>query len=103
MGLPVYLSQGLISIYGTGSAWGMFGFTQPDFTGQQPASNIAFGTIDQTNYGSASLAVGDNVMYDTRDVIAPVFYNNRQFNILPGGKVIAVEYVYNIMPPIPPP
>jgi len=102
MPLPVYLSEGFISVYNSGSQWGMFGFTQPLPNGQQPSSPIAFGVVDQINSVPAQLVTGASVMYNINDVIAPIFYDNRQFNILPGGKVIAVEYVYNIIvPPAP--
>lgn len=100
MPLPVYLSQGMISVYGQGSVWGMF---QDNRNNSNPFNQyIQFGVVDQINTVPASLAIGNSVMYDVRDVIAPIFYNNTQFSILNGNKVIAVEYVYNIViPPAP--
>ena len=89
--LPVYLSQGFISVYGNGNLW--------NIVGANTATNPRFGIIDQSNYGSASLAIGDTVMFNEKDVTAPVSYNGDTFYILPGDKVISVLYVYNITPP----
>lgn len=90
--LPVYLSQGFISVYGSVSAWGLFDPNESD-------NNIRFGIINQMNSAPAGLAIGDNVIYNSKDVIAPLFMTDQKYYILEGSKVIAVEYVYNIIPP----
>ncbi len=99
MPLPVYLSEGLLSVYESRSAWGMFGFMQPSTNQQQPPTPIRFGIVDQINTVPAQLVTGASVMYDVRDVIAPIQYNNNIFQIISGSKILAVEYIYNIMPP----
>lgn len=86
--LPIYLSDGMVSVYETPSAWGLFNPNQNNTT--------RFGTIDQTNYDSAFLVTGSIVMYDERDVVLPIFYNGNMYSVLSGSRVIATEYVYNI-------
>lgn len=99
-GLPVYLAQGLISVYSQPNLWGIFGIGTIYPNNQQSGSNIEFGVINQSNWGSASLAIGDQVMYDKTKVIAPISYQDQNYYILNGNDVISTLYVYNI-PPAP--
>jgi hypothetical protein len=71
--------------------WGLFNPNENNST--------RFGLIDQINSEDAVLAIGNLIIYDERDVIAPIFYNDNVFNILPDNKVIATELPYAIAPP----
>lgn len=94
MPLPVYLSPGMISVYGQGSVWGLFNPIKGNTT--------QFGIIDQINTVPAQLAIGTSVMFDSRNIESQIQYQNVDYYILNGNRVIATEYVYNINI-IPPP
>jgi len=89
-GLPVYLPQGMISVYTSPSMWGMFNPNENNTT--------RFGYVEQSNSEDAFLATGITVMYDESDVKAPVFYNGIVYHVLPSNKVIATEFPYYIAP-----
>lgn len=89
MSLPVRLGVGLVSIYGTGSTQAIF---DPNRNG-----TIVFGTINAMNSQYSSVSVGQSVMYNMKDVIAPSFYIDTPYYILPEDKIISVED--NITPP----
>jgi len=91
-GLPVYLPQGMISVYTSPSMWGMVNPNENNST--------RFGYVQQSNSGDAFLATGITVLYDERDVAAPLFYEGQMYYVLPSNKVIATEFPYYIAPDV---
>lgn len=84
--LPVSLTYGLVSVYGNGYSFnGII-----DATGWS-GKNL-WGVIDQLSDSSpASLAIGDNVLYNVDEILSSVQYVYNEFNIFPWSKIIAKE------------
>jgi hypothetical protein len=89
MSLPVRLGVGLVSIYGAGSINSIIN------TGQE--SGIRYGIVNAMYNQYGKMSIGQSVMYNMNDVIAPTFYIDAPYFILPEDKVISVED--NITPP----
>ena len=83
MSLPVTLGVGQVSIYGAGSIQSIIN------TGEN--SPIRYGIVNQMNSQYGTVAIGDSVMYNVNDIVAPVFYIDTPFYVLPEDKVIAIE------------
>lgn len=83
MSLPIRLSPGLVSIYGGGSI--------QDIAFLEVNSPIMFGVINQMFELYGAVSIGQSVMYNKNDVIAPLFYIDANYYILPENKIIAVE------------
>ncbi len=96
MSLPVILMEGQVSIYQAGSMWGIVTL---DVDGKE--SPLRFGKIDALNWGTATLAIGDNVMYNINDA-DQLYYRNTPYFIVDGGKIKMIENVYDIYN-LPPP
>ncbi len=80
--LPVRLSPGYVSIYGSGSIHGLF---QADQNG-----GLKFGIINQLYDDFSPVALGNSVMYHKSDAQEVSYYND-VFFIVPTDKIIAVE------------
>lgn len=90
MSLPIRLSPGLVSIYGGGSIQGI--------NIADASSPIRFGVVNQMFDLYGAISIGQSVMYNKNDIIAPLFYIDTTFNILSEDKIIAIENPY-ISPP----
>lgn len=81
MSLPVKLSPGIVSIYGTPSTQGI------DLTN---SPRLQFGGITQLPYTYGAYSVGQNALFDIGDA-KTVYYNNVTYFLLPEDKIIFTE------------
>jgi hypothetical protein len=87
MGLPAYLSPGMVSIYGAASTSSINGMT-PDNIG------YLFGMVDQVGDGNNVWArVGDSVMYNENNVVAQLRWNGNWYSLIEQEKIVLVETV----------
>lgn len=87
MSLPVKLSSGILSIYGTGSTQGI------DLT-QSP--QLQFGVVNQLPYDYGMFSLGQNVLFNPSDSNR-VLYQDVQYFLVPEVKIILTED--EILPP----
>jgi hypothetical protein len=83
MALPATLSEGIISIYGGGSDFGVSGISILD-------SGFYFGMIDQVSIYS-SFSIYDNILFSQDAIKAKVLYLDYPYTLLDETKVILIE------------
>jgi hypothetical protein len=85
MGLSAYLSPGIVSIYGVGSATGVNGMLPSN-------QNFLFGLVDQVGDGNDIWArVGDSVMFNKNDVRLEVHWNGWWYTLIEQDKIVLTE------------
>ncbi len=86
--LPVYLTYGYVSVYANcASLWGM--------TNVNNFTDNNWGVIDQlSDSAPATLAIGDTVFYNKKNIEGSVRYYGNAFDILKWKNIIMVENVY---------
>jgi hypothetical protein len=85
MGLPARLGPGLVSIYGLGQE-GVADVTLP--TGDE----LSFGVVNQIWDGFPQVAAQwSSVMFNTKDILASLVYQNTRYVIIEEEKIILVE------------
>ena len=83
MSIPVILRQGIVSIYGAGSADGINGIIPPP--------GYIFGIIDQVwNGGTMPPYIGDSVMFKAEDV-TKLIYSNWPYLLIDETKIVITE------------
>lgn len=82
--IPIRLGIGMVSIYGAGAS------TQNISPGVS-SPLIQFGVVDGMNNQYGAVSVGQSVMYDIKDIVPPILFDNQVFFIIPEDKLIAVE------------
>lgn len=82
MALPIKIAVGMVSIYGSGSAQGIFNVNNN--------LDIQFGLVNGTNAQYSSVSIGQSVMYDKNDALT-VFYIDTPYYIVPEDKIISIE------------
>jgi hypothetical protein len=87
MNLPVKLSGGIMSVYGSGSLNGI------DITN---SPKLQFGVINLLPYDYGEYALGQNVLFNIDDTNR-VMYNNVQYFLIAETKIILTED--DILPP----
>ncbi len=81
--LPLYLPNGVIAVYGTGTKDSSVGITLIS-----EKSEVRFGTVSKVYDGGAVFVYdGDNVMFREEDVIDRVKYLNYPYTLLPARLV----------------
>lgn len=89
--LPAYLGTGLLSMYGIGSnVSGQWGVVAPPGY----AFNYVYAIWDG---GGNGINVGDSILYNQRDVVCRLAYDNGTYDLLETNKVILIEEI--ILPP----
>jgi len=85
MGLPARLGPGLVSIYGIGQD-GVADITLP------VGDELSFGVVNQIWDGFPQVAAQwDSVMFNTRDILASLVYQNERYVLIQEDKIILVE------------
>jgi hypothetical protein len=83
MSLPATLSQGIISIYGGGSDFGVSGISVLN-------SRFYFGVVDQVNIYSSFL-IYDNILFSEDAIVARLLFIDYPYTLLDETKVILIE------------
>ena len=83
--LPATLSQGIVSIYGTGDSVSIV-------SGLVPNPNFFFGEINQVGIYS-SYITGDSVLFGESSVVTRVLYSNWPYTLVEESKIILIESV----------
>ncbi len=83
MALPSILSQGIVSIYGGGSDFGVSGIGLLN-------QNFYFGMIDQVSIYS-SYSIYDSVMFGSDAIKARVLYSGWPYTLIDETKIILTE------------
>jgi len=83
MALPATLSQGIISIYGGGSDFGVSGISVLN-------SGFYFGMVDQVNIYS-SFSIYDNILFSEDAIKARLLFVDYPYTLLDETKVILIE------------
>jgi len=85
MSLPVFLTAGYVSIYGSGSSTSSTQNIVPPDTG------FLFGAIDQLWVNNGERTVGSSVMFKNTDIVGVFVYNGQSYTIIPEAKIIFTE------------
>jgi hypothetical protein len=83
MALPATLSQGIISIYGGGSDFGVSGISVIN-------SGFYFGMVDQVSIYS-SFSIYDNILFSEDAIKARLLFVDYPYTLLDETKVILIE------------
>jgi hypothetical protein len=83
MALPATLSQGIISIYGGGSDFGVSGISLLN-------SGFYFGMVDQVSIYS-SFSIYDNILFSEDAIRARLLFIDYPYTLLDETKVILIE------------
>jgi hypothetical protein len=83
MALPATLSQGIISIYGGGSDFGVSGISLLN-------SGFYFGMVDQVSIYS-SFSIYDNILFSEDAIKARLLFIDYPYTLLDETKVILIE------------
>lgn len=83
MALPAILSNGIISIYGGGSDFGVSGISALN-------PNFYFGMVDQVSIYS-SFSIYDYVMFPEDAITARVLYADSPYTLVDETKIILIE------------
>jgi hypothetical protein len=83
MALPATLSQGIISIYGGGSDFGVSGISVLN-------SGFYFGMVDQVSIYS-SFSIYDNILFSEDAIKARLLFVDYPYTLLDETKVILIE------------
>ena len=84
MALPATLSQGIISIYGGGSDFGVSGISLLN-------SGFYFGMVDQVSIYS-SFSIYDNILFSEDAIKARLLFIDYPYTLLDETKVILIEH-----------
>jgi len=83
MALPATLSEGIISIYGGGSDFGVSGISVLN-------SGFYFGMVDQVSIYS-SFSIYDNILFSEDAIKARLLFVDYPYTLLDETKVILIE------------
>jgi hypothetical protein len=85
--LPIFLPNGTIAVYGTGSTTSPSGISNTTADGE-----MRWGSVYQIwNGGATYVYGGDNVMFKETDVVCRLAYNNIPYTIVPARLVTKQE------------